>query len=59
MARFPGSAGLHYRAGRLLQEAGRRPEAEREYHRAIELSPPTSPGAEQARTALAGLEGAR
>ena len=54
LARVPGSARLHLRAGRLLEEAGRRDEAEREYRRAIELYGP-SPEAEPAREALARL----
>jgi tetratricopeptide (TPR) repeat protein len=54
LARVPGSARLHLRAGRLLGEAGRRDEAEREYRRAIELYG-ASPEAAQAREALAGL----
>jgi len=37
LARIPGSASLHYRAGRLLAEAGRRAEAEREYRAALDL----------------------
>jgi arylsulfatase A-like enzyme/Flp pilus assembly protein TadD len=54
LARVPGSARLHLRAGLLLGEAGRRDEAEREYRRAIELYGP-SPEADKAREALAGL----
>jgi tetratricopeptide (TPR) repeat protein len=54
LARVPGSAPLHLRAGRLLGEAGRRDEAEREYRRAIELYG-ASPEAAQAREALARL----
>jgi arylsulfatase A-like enzyme/Flp pilus assembly protein TadD len=54
LARVPGSAPLHLRAGRLLAEAGRRDEAEREYRRAIEIYGP-SPEAAPAREALAAL----
>ena len=55
LARVSGSARLHLRAGRLLGEAGRRDEAEREIQRAIELYGP-SPEAAEAREALARLE---
>jgi choline-sulfatase len=54
LARVPGSARLHLRAGRLLEEAGRRDEAGREYRRAIELYG-ASPDAAPAREALARL----
>ena len=54
LARVPGSARLHLRAGRLLEDAGRRDEAEREYRRAMELYG-TSPEAAPAREALARL----
>jgi superkiller protein 3 len=54
LAHLPASARLHLRAARLLEEAGRRPEAEREYRRAIELYG-TSPEAAPAREALARL----
>jgi arylsulfatase A-like enzyme/Flp pilus assembly protein TadD len=54
LARVPGSARLHLRAGRLLEEAGRRDQAEREYRRAIELYG-TSPEAAPAREALGRL----
>jgi arylsulfatase A-like enzyme len=54
LVRAPASARLHLRAGRLLDEAGRRDEAEREYRRAIELYGP-SPEAAQAREALSRL----
>jgi len=56
LARVPSSARLHLRAGRLLDEAGRRDEAEREYRRAIELYG-TSPEAAKAREALSRLGG--
>jgi len=58
LTRAPASARLHLRAGRLLDEAGRRDEAGREYRRAIELYGP-SPEAAQAREALARLQGSR
>jgi choline-sulfatase len=58
LARVPGSARLHFRAGRLLAEAGRREEAEREYRRAVELDD-HSPEAARAREALARLQGSR
>lgn len=54
LTRAPASARLHLRAGRLLDEAGRRGEAEREYRRAIELYG-ASPEAAPAREALARL----
>ena len=54
--RVSGSARLHLRVGRLLSEAGRRDEAEREIRRAIELYGP-SPEAAEAREALARLAG--
>jgi choline-sulfatase len=37
--RFPASADLHYRAGRLLEGAGRRGEAAAAYRRALEIAP--------------------
>jgi tetratricopeptide (TPR) repeat protein len=37
VGRFPGSPSLHYRAGRVLEELGRRAEAEKEYRRTLEL----------------------
>jgi arylsulfatase A-like enzyme/predicted Zn-dependent protease len=37
--RFPASPDLHYRAGRLLESAGRRTEAAAAYRRALELAP--------------------
>jgi choline-sulfatase len=37
--RFPESADLHYRAGRLLEGAGRRTEAAAAYRRALEIAP--------------------
>jgi arylsulfatase A-like enzyme/predicted Zn-dependent protease len=58
LARVPGSARLRLRAGRLLEEAGRRDEAEREYRRAIELYG-ASPESAPAREALARLQGSR
>jgi tetratricopeptide (TPR) repeat protein len=58
LARVPASARLRVRAGRLLSEAGRRDEAGQEYRRAIELYG-ASPEAEQAREALARLQGSR
>jgi arylsulfatase A-like enzyme/Flp pilus assembly protein TadD len=35
--RFPASSSLHYRAGRVLEELSRRPDAEKEYRKALEL----------------------
>jgi choline-sulfatase len=37
--RFPESADLHYRAGRLLEGAGRRTEAAAAYRRALQIAP--------------------
>jgi choline-sulfatase len=47
--RFPESADLHYRAGRLLEGAGRRSEAAAAYRRALEIAP----GRADARASLA------
>jgi tetratricopeptide (TPR) repeat protein len=55
LERHPRSASLHYRAGRLLAESGRREEAEREYRAALDLDGTRA----DARQALAGLGGAR
>jgi tetratricopeptide (TPR) repeat protein len=50
--RFPGSADLHYRVGRLQEAKGRRAEAESSYRRALQISP----GRADAQKALARLQ---
>jgi arylsulfatase A-like enzyme/Flp pilus assembly protein TadD len=49
--KVPGSATLHYRTGRLLQELAMGADAEREYRKALELDPARN----DARLALASL----
>lgn len=44
--RFPESADLHYRAGRLLESAGRRTEAAAAYRRALQIAPGRADAAE-------------
>jgi len=53
LGRHPGSSDLHYRAGRLYAEGGRRGDAEREFRRALELDA----GRQDARLALGSLRG--
>ena len=55
LARHPQSADLRYRAGRLLEEAGKTAEAEAEYRKVLALQPKR----EDARKALARLDAAR
>jgi choline-sulfatase len=52
LARHPQSADLHYRAGRLLQEAGRASEARDQYREVLALAPQR----DDARKALQGIE---
>jgi choline-sulfatase len=46
LAAFPRSPDLHYRTGRMLQDIGRRAEAEASYRRALELAPERRDAAE-------------
>ena len=46
VARFPDSADLHYRMGKVLEDLGRGPEAEASFRRVIELAPGRADAAE-------------
>lgn len=49
VARFPDSADLHYRMGKVLQGLGRRAEAEASFRRVLELAPGRADAAEALR----------